>query len=138
MSTTTTPTHIPRPAWLVNLAILLLILAAAPLSHWLTALLSPRHYRYLNYRFVVTIRIGIAIILAVSLNLINGITGQFSLGHAGFMALGAYTCGVIMRQAAPQGMWLGPAILGLTILGGLVAAGAGVIRGCAVASLAVR
>ncbi len=43
---------------------------------------------------------GINIILAVSLNLINGFTGQFSIGHAGFMAIGAYgsawlavTCG---------------------------------------------
>ncbi len=34
---------------------------------------------------------GINIILAVSLNLINGITGQFSIGHAGFYAVGAYT-----------------------------------------------
>lgn len=30
-------------------------------------------------------------ILAMSLNLVNGFTGQFSLGHAGFMAIGAYT-----------------------------------------------
>lgn len=34
--------------------------------------------------------IGINVIMAVSLNLINGHTGQFSLGHAGFMAIGAY------------------------------------------------
>ena len=34
--------------------------------------------------------IGINIIMAASLNLINGYTGQFSLGHAGFMAVGAY------------------------------------------------
>ena len=33
---------------------------------------------------------GINIILAVSLNLINGFTGQFSIGHAGFMAIGGY------------------------------------------------
>ncbi len=33
----------------------------------------------------------IAIVLAVSLNVVNGFTGQFSLGHAGFMAVGAYT-----------------------------------------------
>lgn len=33
---------------------------------------------------------GISIILAVSLNVINGLCGQFSLGHAGFMAIGAY------------------------------------------------
>jgi branched-chain amino acid transport system permease protein len=34
---------------------------------------------------------GISIILAVSLNVVNGLAGQFSLGHAGFMAIGAYT-----------------------------------------------
>src|SRR5258707_13886283 len=34
---------------------------------------------------------GIAITMAVSLNLINGFTGQFSIGHAGFMAVGAYS-----------------------------------------------
>src|SRR6185369_573190 len=34
---------------------------------------------------------GISIILAVSLNLITGFTGQFSIGHAGFMAVGAYS-----------------------------------------------
>ena len=33
----------------------------------------------------------INMILAMSLNLVNGFTGQFSLGHAGFMAVGAYT-----------------------------------------------
>ncbi|MCL6522856.1 MAG: branched-chain amino acid ABC transporter permease [Firmicutes bacterium] len=38
--------------------------------------------------------VGINVILAVSLNLINGFTGQFSLGHAGFMAVGAYTAAV--------------------------------------------
>lgn len=35
--------------------------------------------------------IGINVILATSLNLINGFTGQFSIGHAGFMAVGAYS-----------------------------------------------
>ncbi len=34
---------------------------------------------------------GINVILAVSLNVVNGFTGQFSIGHAGFMAVGAYT-----------------------------------------------
>src|SRR4026207_761059 len=34
--------------------------------------------------------IGINITLAVSLNLINGLAGQFSIGHAGFMAVGGY------------------------------------------------
>jgi branched-chain amino acid transport system permease protein len=39
--------------------------------------------------------IGINIILAVSLNLVNGFTGQFSIGHAGFMAVGGYVAGAI-------------------------------------------
>ena len=43
------------------------------------------------YYYDVIIGIGINIILAASLNLINGYTGQFSLGHAGFMAVGAYS-----------------------------------------------
>ena len=38
--------------------------------------------------------ICINIILAVSLNLITGFTGQFSIGHAGFMAVGAYVSAV--------------------------------------------
>ena len=39
--------------------------------------------------------VGINIILAVSLNLVNGYTGQFSLGHAGFMSVGAYLSAAI-------------------------------------------
>src|ERR1700744_484053 len=42
------------------------------------------------YYYDILINIGINIILAASLNLVNGYTGQFSLGHAGFMAIGAY------------------------------------------------
>src|SRR3954454_6474726 len=39
--------------------------------------------------------VGVNVILAVSLNIINGMTGQFSIGHAGFMAVGAYVSGVL-------------------------------------------
>ncbi|HSV73390.1 MAG TPA: branched-chain amino acid ABC transporter permease [Chthonomonadales bacterium] len=42
------------------------------------------------YVLQVLVQCGIYAILAVSLNLINGITGQFSIGHAGFFAVGAY------------------------------------------------
>jgi branched-chain amino acid transport system permease protein len=38
---------------------------------------------------------GIYVTLAVSLNLINGITGQFSIGHAAFYQIGAYSCAVL-------------------------------------------
>lgn len=41
------------------------------------------------------------IILAMSLNLVNGYTGQFSLGHAGFMAIGAYTSAFLSMKFPP-------------------------------------
>ncbi len=40
----------------------------------------------------------INVILAVSLNLINGFTGQLSLGHAGFMAVGAYSAVILTTK----------------------------------------
>ena len=52
---------------------------------------------------------GINVILAVGLNLINGTTGQFSIGHAGFMAVGAYATAFIGVQLAPTiHAWFGP------------------------------
>jgi branched-chain amino acid transport system permease protein len=48
--------------------------------------------RVLNpYYLTMLARILIAVLAAVSLQLVNGFTGQFSIGHAGFMAVGAYT-----------------------------------------------
>jgi branched-chain amino acid transport system permease protein len=74
--------------------------------------------------------IGINIILAVSLNLVNGYTGQFSLGHAGFMSVGAYL-------AAAISVFVGPLLLGDsggTALGqGLLFLAALVTGGCAAA-----
>ncbi len=43
----------------------------------------------------IAVFVGINVVLAVSLNVVNGFTGQFSLGHAGFMAIGAYTAAKI-------------------------------------------
>ncbi len=54
------------------------------------------------YYFRILILAAINIILAVSLTLINGITGQFSLGHAGFMAVGAYVSAAFTFYAGPQ------------------------------------
>ncbi len=45
---------------------------------------------------------AINVILALSLNLINGFTGLFSLGHAGFMAIGAYTCALLTMSPAQK------------------------------------
>ncbi len=45
---------------------------------------------------------GIYVVLALSLNLINGFTGQFSLGTAGFMAIGAYTSAILTMSPAQK------------------------------------
>jgi len=102
----------------------------------------------------VLVDIGINVMLAVSLTLVNGFTGQFSIGHAGFMALGGYIAaavmyygsfrlygaaqfsGGILSWTASQGAFNGP-ILGTgdalflvaCIAGGLVAAAAGYLVG---------
>src|ERR1043165_3872760 len=55
-----------------------------------------------SYYLDVLIGIGINIILAVSLNLVNGYTGQFSLGHAGFMSVGAYFSAAVSLNLAPK------------------------------------
>src|SRR5258708_15906518 len=54
------------------------------------------------YHLDVIIGIGINIILAVSLNLVNGYTGQFSLGHAGFMAVGSYLSAAVSMFLVPK------------------------------------
>ena len=64
--------------WLVAVGVLALLEAN------LRSLIGP-------YNYQIVILVGVNIILAVSLNLINGFTGQFSIGHAGFYAVGAYT-----------------------------------------------
>jgi branched-chain amino acid transport system permease protein len=55
---------------------------------------------------IILMTAGVNVILAVSLNVVNGFTGQFSLGHAGFMAVGAYTAAKI-TMAAGDLPWLG-------------------------------
>jgi branched-chain amino acid transport system permease protein len=69
-------------------------------------------------------------ILAMSLNLVNGFTGQFSLGHAGFMAIGAYGAAFLTTsETALLSSW-GPAGLVVgTLVGGLFAAAAGWVVG---------
>ena len=83
---------------------------------------------------------GISIILATSLNLITGFTGQFSIGHAGFMAVGAYSS-VFMTVYFSAGLeqWLTGLVgatlaqsivfLAVIIFGALVAALAGLVVG---------
>jgi branched-chain amino acid transport system permease protein len=74
-----------------------------------------------SYILLNLVLIGINIILAVGLNLITGFTGQFSLGHAGFMSVGAYLSAIAtvkFGQPFVVGILfaaVGAAILGLVI-----------------------
>ncbi len=83
-----------------------------------------------SYPLFVSYNIGISIIMAVSLNLINGYTGQFSLGHAGFMAVGAYTSAVITNHFGELNVFTANAVFAIALLaGGLAAAVTGLIVG---------
>ena len=80
---------------------------------------------------IILISVGVNIILAVSLNVVNGFTGQFSLGHAGFMAVGAYTSAKLTLAFAgtAAGLWQQGVFL-LALLSGMAAAAlAGLVVG---------
>lgn len=51
-----------------------------------------------DFLIYLTSLVGVNVILAVSLNIVNGMTGQFSIGHAGFMAVGAYSGGKLSLE----------------------------------------
>lgn len=48
------------------------------------------------------VHFGILVVLALGLNLINGFTGMFSLGHHGFFAVGAYATGAFVLFVVPH------------------------------------
>ena len=85
--------------------------------------------------------IAVNIILALSLNLIYGFTGLFSLGHAGFMAIGAYVCSILILAPEQKEMlfilepaydWVQSAqapFFVAVVAGGLTAALCGVLVG---------
>ena len=75
----------------------------------------------------------INVCMTVSLNLVNGFTGQFSVGHAGFMAIGSYVAGYITTELIPQSALSGafqiPIFILALIAGGVVAGIAGALIG---------
>jgi branched-chain amino acid transport system permease protein len=89
----------------------------------------------------IIVLMGINIILAVSLNIINGHAGQFSLGHAGYMAIAAYYAGFLtvfhfgpIVDRFPDGttqQWIvqNALLLAAVLLGGALAAIAGYVVG---------
>lgn len=98
-------------------------------DYYIEGILSPYWFSILMYA-------GMNVVLAVSLNLVNGFTGQFSMGHAGFMSVGAYASAFITLklQAMGWGDLQNPLIssslltIGL-LVGGIIAALAGYVVG---------
>lgn len=120
------------PRYLRNLIIAVVVIAA------LIGLDFVFQGRMLNPYFVRILMLsGIAITFAVSLNLINGFTGQFSIGHAGFIAVGAYSAayfsvnyGINLADALGGGrLGWGVSLLIATLIGALVAGIAGLAVG---------
>ena len=69
------------------------------------------------------------IVMAVSLNLTVGVLGELSLGHAGFMSLGAFS-GVVVASGLQDRIAMAPVRLAIAmIIGGVVAGLAGFIVG---------
>ena len=87
----------------VSLALLYIIISTA----YRTELLN-------SYYLQILMLVGINIVMTVSLGMVNGFTGQFSIGHAGFMAVGAYAS-VFVTTIIFQ--LLGRAVPGRTIWG---------------------
>ena len=113
-----------------QLLLLAAIILAAVASHFSSAI-NPYYLQVLLF-------IGINITLASSLNLINGYTGQFSLGHAGFMAIGAYTsaylsteksAGIFHVFGGANAFSIALVFAGALLLGGIAAAIVGLIVG---------
>jgi branched-chain amino acid transport system permease protein len=82
-------TAIPRGSWPFVLSVIL----AAVLYFWVAPRIG-------GFGADLLMNSGIAIILATSLTVVNGFTGQFSIGHAGFMSLGGYTAAAVVYYSS--------------------------------------
>lgn len=85
-----------------------------------------------SYYEDVLVRTCIAIIMVVGLNLINGFNGQFSIGHAGFMAVGGYVAAMLTTKPEFSALLIGPdwfRFLIATIAGGIISAGVALLLG---------
>jgi branched-chain amino acid transport system permease protein len=102
------------------------VLPVITVSCFILSFAIPRYDLLDQYIQLVLIYIGINIILALSLNIVNGYMGEFSVGHAGFMSAGAYIASVITVRIFPDtsAFWVFPAAV---IAGGIGAALLGLI-----------
>jgi branched-chain amino acid transport system permease protein len=103
------------------------------LQQWIAPAIGPFYAKVL-------LDIGIAIVAASSLNIVNGFGGQFSIGHGGFMMVGGYAAAWLTYYGSIQ-LWGSPVLhggflgggdwlfLAGCVLAGVVAAGAGLLVG---------
>lgn len=124
---------------LYTLAALLVVIA-------LLAFLQANSSSY-SYQISILERIAIYAVVAVSMNLLTGFTGLFSLGQAGFMAIGAYTVAILTipvesRASVYYVSGISPAIANLhcpfwlaLIIAGLISAAAAALIGIPVLRL---
>jgi branched-chain amino acid transport system permease protein len=128
------PTYVKRLAKIIIVVLLLVGTNAFMSREGLFGFGVPYYYAE------VIMLTGISVILAVSLNLITGFTGQFSIGHAGFMAVGAYssvyltvyyTLGLEERLTAIIGSTAAQSLVFLSVIlfGALMAGLAGLLVG---------
>ncbi len=102
------------------------LLPVLPAGLFIVSLAIDRFELLDPYVQLIVMYIGINIILTVSLNLVNGYMGEFSVGHAGFMAVGAYTASFLTVKVLPVHLaaWFFPLAV---IAGGLAAAAIGLL-----------
>lgn len=121
--------RIPVPArYLINLLLTVLL--------WAALFSQIENGNISRYWSGILVTVGINIILAVSLNMATGYLGQLPLGHAGFMAVGAYTGGIFMKATpladllkAGDTMGCLPYIVVALLISGLMAGLFGLIIG---------
>ena len=129
-----------RPAWQAALGSAWPLAVGLAIAFAMQMVVAPAVGDYYGRMLV---DVGIAIVLAVSLNIVNGYGGQFSLGHAGFMAVGGYTAAALVYYGSirwfgvelpnePHGGSLGPGewlLAASCVAGGLTAAMLGFVVG---------
>ncbi len=98
------------PGWWALAVVLVVLLLLQGLI--VTGVINPYIQTILCYA-------GVVVISALGLNLIYGYTGQFSLGHAAFYGIGAYTAALVTRLFPTPGFW----VLPLGLLAGALVAG---------------
>jgi branched-chain amino acid transport system permease protein len=98
------------------------------LQQWIAPAVGPFYAK-------IVLDIGIAIVAASSLNIVNGFAGQFSIGHAGFMMVGGYAAAWLTYYGSIR-LWGTPALHGGFLGGGDLLFLAGCVLGGAVAAVA--